>query len=177
MAAQYQLQIITQEKKVFDGPVVSIVVPAVTGYLGVLAHHAPLVALLGEGRLTIRTPRGEEHHVQLKGGFLEVQNNLATLLSDEGLRLYGDNRQPDEEVNFYVAYNDFRGSFDDQSIEASAGVNALGLFTNNAVGSNGWGNAAIATAVAADGLLFVGSKGTGDPSEPPPPVDITCDRS
>lgn len=34
---------------------------------------------------------------------------------------------------------------------------------------NGWGNAAIATAVAGDGLLFTGSKGMGDPSEPPPP--------
>lgn len=33
---------------------------------------------------------------------------------------------------------------------------------------NGWGNAAIATAVAGDDLLFVGSKGSGDPSEPPP---------
>jgi outer membrane protein assembly factor BamB len=40
---------------------------------------------------------------------------------------------------------------------------------------NGWGNAAIATAVAADGLLFVGSKGTGDPSEPPPP-DLNWDK-
>lgn len=34
---------------------------------------------------------------------------------------------------------------------------------------NGWGNAAIATAVVGDGLLFTGSKGAGDPSEPPPP--------
>lgn len=34
---------------------------------------------------------------------------------------------------------------------------------------NGWGNAAIATAVVGDGLLFTGSRGLGDPSEPPPP--------
>lgn len=34
---------------------------------------------------------------------------------------------------------------------------------------NGWGNAAIATAVVGDGLLFTGSRGMGDPSEPPPP--------
>jgi outer membrane protein assembly factor BamB len=33
---------------------------------------------------------------------------------------------------------------------------------------NGWGGAAIATAVVGDGLLFTGSKGMGDPSEPPP---------
>lgn len=34
---------------------------------------------------------------------------------------------------------------------------------------NGWGFAAIATAVVGDGLLFTGSRGMGDPSEPPPP--------
>ncbi len=34
---------------------------------------------------------------------------------------------------------------------------------------NGWGRASIATAVVGDGLLFTGSKGMGDPSEPPPP--------
>ncbi|MEO6245807.1 MAG: PQQ-binding-like beta-propeller repeat protein [Opitutaceae bacterium] len=33
---------------------------------------------------------------------------------------------------------------------------------------SGWGNSAIATAVAGDGLLFTGSKGMGDPSEPAP---------
>lgn len=82
MAADYQLQIITQEKKVFDGRVTSIIVPAATGYLGVLAHHAPLVALLGKGELTVRPATGEEIRVQVSGGFLEVQNNLATLLVD-----------------------------------------------------------------------------------------------
>jgi outer membrane protein assembly factor BamB len=34
---------------------------------------------------------------------------------------------------------------------------------------NGWGHAALATAVVGDGLLFTGSRGLGDPSEPPPP--------
>ena len=34
---------------------------------------------------------------------------------------------------------------------------------------HGWGLAAIATAVAGDGLLFTGSRSMGDPSEPPPP--------
>jgi outer membrane protein assembly factor BamB len=39
---------------------------------------------------------------------------------------------------------------------------------------NGWGTAAIATAVVGDGLLFTGSRGMGDPSEPlPPELDWT----
>ena len=81
MAALFRLQIYTQEDKVFDDAVESIVVPAETGYLGVLAHHAPLVATLGEGNLTIRTGDEVAEH-RLQGGFLEVRDNVATLLVD-----------------------------------------------------------------------------------------------
>lgn len=82
MAATYKLQVFTQEKKVFEGDVVSIIVPGEDGYLGVLAHHAPLVSTLGEGKLTIKTISGEEHY-RVTGGFLEVHENLATLLVDD----------------------------------------------------------------------------------------------
>ena len=82
MATTFQLQIYTQEKKVYDEQVVSINVPGAAGYLGVLAHHAPLVALLGNGKLTIKTPAREEIEHQVSGGFLEVRNNAATLLVD-----------------------------------------------------------------------------------------------
>ena len=79
--ADFQLQIYTQEAKVLDERVSSIVVPGAEGYLGVWAHHAPLVSTLGEGKLTIRKATEiREHHVA--GGFLEVRANTATLLVD-----------------------------------------------------------------------------------------------
>lgn len=81
MAREFRLQVYTQERKVVDEPVTSIIVPAEDGYLGVLAEHAPLIAMLGEGRLTIRRELAErEFHVS--GGFLEVVNNVATVLAD-----------------------------------------------------------------------------------------------
>ena len=82
MATPFKLQVYTQEKKVFDGDVTSIIVPGEEGYLGVLAHHAPLVSTLGKGKLTIKTNTSEENY-QVSGGFLEVHNNLATLLVDD----------------------------------------------------------------------------------------------
>jgi F-type H+-transporting ATPase subunit epsilon len=82
MATPFRLQIYTQERKVYDGAVTSIVVPAASGYLGVWAHHAPLVALLGKGTLTIKSPPAEEIQVRIEGGFLEVRDNVATLLAD-----------------------------------------------------------------------------------------------
>jgi F-type H+-transporting ATPase subunit epsilon len=78
---EYQLQIFTQEKKIYDGAVVSIIVPGADGYLGVLANHAPLLAALGKGKLTVKTNAGQSEYM-IAGGFLEVRNNVATLLVD-----------------------------------------------------------------------------------------------
>ena len=79
--ADYQLKINTQEKKVFEGAVTSLIVPGSEGYLGVLANHAPLLALLGQGKLTIRKG-AETSEFQISGGFLEVHHNQATILAD-----------------------------------------------------------------------------------------------
>ncbi|MFC1601464.1 FoF1 ATP synthase subunit delta/epsilon [Candidatus Sumerlaeota bacterium] len=84
--ADFQLQIVTQEKIAFDGMVDSMVLPGADGYFGVLAHHAPLLALLGEGELTVGTG-GRTLNGRLSGGFLEVQHNRATILAD---RVEGD---------------------------------------------------------------------------------------
>lgn len=82
MAVDYNLKIYTQEKKVFEDRAVSIVAPGEFGSFGVLAHHAPLVSLLGKGRLTVRLTSGPEQIFEIDGGFLEVCNNVVTLLVD-----------------------------------------------------------------------------------------------
>ena len=51
--ATYELNIVTPEKSVFDGPVSSTTLPGEAGYLGVWAHHAPMVAALIPGVLTV----------------------------------------------------------------------------------------------------------------------------
>jgi len=80
--ADYRLQIITQTRTVFDRMVESIVAPGGDGYLGVLAHHAPLLSTLGSGRLQVRERPGHEFVFQVEGGFLEVSRNVATILAD-----------------------------------------------------------------------------------------------
>ncbi len=79
--ADFQLQIYTQEKKVFEGTVTSLVAPGEEGYLGVLANHAPLVTNLGNGKLTLRQGDKTIEHA-VSGGFLEVHANQAVILAD-----------------------------------------------------------------------------------------------
>ena len=79
--ADFQIEIYTQEKQVFTGAIDSLVAPGEEGYLGVLAHHAPLLTTLGAGDLTLRH-RGQVTQYRVSGGFLEVHANHATILAD-----------------------------------------------------------------------------------------------
>jgi F-type H+-transporting ATPase subunit epsilon len=83
MATPFHLSVLTPEKSVFEGEVEYVEVPGSAGYLGVLAHHAALVASLApKGTLTIRQLGGAEQKLEVSGGFFEVSNNKATVLAD-----------------------------------------------------------------------------------------------
>lgn len=80
--AMYTLTIVTPEEVVFEDEVVSIVAPGSEGYLGILTDHAPLITALVPGKLTVKDKGGKESVFSLSGGFLEVSNNVATVLAD-----------------------------------------------------------------------------------------------
>lgn len=82
MPESFTLKIVTPEKTAFSEEVVSVVAPGVDGYFGVLAHHAPMLAEVGIGRLVAERPSGQEDVLAVAGGFMEVRDNTATILAD-----------------------------------------------------------------------------------------------
>lgn len=78
----FQLDILTPSRREFEGPAVSLIAPGSEGYLGILAHHAPLITVLAPGHLDVRVPGGEVHAYHVTGGFLEVSANHAIVLAD-----------------------------------------------------------------------------------------------
>lgn len=78
----YTLTIVTPEEVIFEDEVVSIVAPGSEGYLGILTDHAPLITALVPGKLTVKDKGGGESVFSLSGGFLEVSNNVASVLAD-----------------------------------------------------------------------------------------------
>ena len=80
--ADFKLRVYTQEKMEFEGEVTSLIAPGEEGYLGILAHHAPLLSTLGEGEVTIRKGTTVTEY-RISGGFLEVHGNQATVLADK----------------------------------------------------------------------------------------------
>lgn len=79
----FHLQVLTPENIVFDEMVISFAAPGGIGYLGVLTNHAPLISLLKTGTLTITDKNKTKQYFEIKGGFLEVNQNEAVLLVDE----------------------------------------------------------------------------------------------
>lgn len=82
MATPFHVQLLTPEREVFTGEAIHLYARGSLGYLGVLAHHAPLLTSLEPGVMSIRLPNQTQQHFVVTGGFLEVSNNRATVLAD-----------------------------------------------------------------------------------------------
>ena len=81
MAKPFRVDIVSPEKTVFEGDAVSLVVPAEYGYLGILAGHAPLVAHIVRGKITLRSQSGEiRSWISDSDGFIEVADNKVSLV-------------------------------------------------------------------------------------------------
>jgi len=78
----FHLSIVTPEKSYYEGEIKSLVVPGTEGYLGILSHHAPLITALMPGKIEFRDENDEVNIMAVSGGFLEVSNNLTTILAD-----------------------------------------------------------------------------------------------
>jgi F-type H+-transporting ATPase subunit epsilon len=76
-----QVKVITPEKVIWSDTSEQVVLPAVTGDLGILKDHAPLVTVLDAG---VVRKRDAEKWVPLIlfGGFAEVENNQVTILGN-----------------------------------------------------------------------------------------------
>lgn len=79
------LEIITPDKKVFEGEVTIVTFPGSDGSFQVMNNHAPLVSLLKDGVIEYKTSEKDATQVAITGGVVEVLKNKVVVLAD-GLR-------------------------------------------------------------------------------------------
>ena len=75
------LEIITPEKKIFEGDVTIVTFPGSDGSFQVMNDHAPLVSLLKDGQVVYKTKESTEQ-VAITGGVVEVLKNKVIVLAD-----------------------------------------------------------------------------------------------
>jgi F-type H+-transporting ATPase subunit epsilon len=74
-------EIVSQDRTVFQGDVDIVVLPGAAGEMGILPHHAPVLAILKYGLIKIRRD-GKEELFTVAGGVAEVQPDIVTVLAD-----------------------------------------------------------------------------------------------
>jgi F-type H+-transporting ATPase subunit epsilon len=75
------LEIITPEKKIFEGEVTVATFPGADGSFQVLNDHAPLVSLLKDGQVIYKSKESTQQ-VTITGGVVEVLKNKVIVLAD-----------------------------------------------------------------------------------------------
>jgi F-type H+-transporting ATPase subunit epsilon len=79
--ATFHFDLVSPEKLAFSGEVDQVDIPGVEGDFGVLAGHAPVVAAIRPGILTVTTG-GTHEKIIVLGGLAEVSENGLTVLAD-----------------------------------------------------------------------------------------------
>lgn len=69
------VEIITPASCLYKGEALTVSVPSQQGPFTMLEHHAPIVAILVEGKVIITDANNERHEFGIKGGFCEQHDN------------------------------------------------------------------------------------------------------
>ncbi len=85
MAATVHVDIVSAEKEIYSGTAEMVFAPLVTGEVGILPRHAPLLARMKPGEVRVRSG-SEDLSFYVSGGLLEVQPHVVTVLADTAQR-------------------------------------------------------------------------------------------
>ncbi|MBR0553404.1 ATP synthase F1 subunit epsilon [Stakelama marina] len=76
-------ELVTPEKLVRSEEVYQVVVPGAEGDFGVLANHAPFMATVRDGNLTVYAEeKSQPETIAIRGGFAEVNDKGLTVLAE-----------------------------------------------------------------------------------------------
>ena len=77
-----RIEIITPDKKIYEGDIKSVRVPGKKGSFQVLKDHAPIISTLDAGSVIMVDQQGNEKIIEVTGGVIEVKANRIILLAD-----------------------------------------------------------------------------------------------
>ncbi len=75
------LEIVTPDKKLFEGTVKSAVFNGVDGSFGVLNHHVSMILALQKGEIKLIDEADKTHQIPINSGVIEIINNTVIVLA------------------------------------------------------------------------------------------------
>jgi len=79
-----KLEIITPEKRLFDGKVKLVQLPGANGSFEILNNHAPLISTLTAGKIKVISEDNKQQFFDIQSGIVEVKSNIITILAVNG---------------------------------------------------------------------------------------------
>jgi F-type H+-transporting ATPase subunit epsilon len=76
-----KLEIITPEKRLFDGKVKLVKVPGASGSFEILNNHAPIISTLTKGTIKVITETDKKEFIDIDSGIVEVKANIISILA------------------------------------------------------------------------------------------------
>lgn len=77
-----KIEIITPEKKLYQGDVKLVRVPGTKGSFEILHNHAPVISTLEKGTIKIVSDKNDTVLIDVEGGIIEVIRNNIIVLAD-----------------------------------------------------------------------------------------------
>ena len=74
------VRVIAPDKTVWDGTADEVILPSVTGQLGILSGHASLLTALDTAVMRVKSGKDKWTPIALMGGFAEIDNDEVTVL-------------------------------------------------------------------------------------------------
>ena len=84
MANSFKLELVTPLSKILSEEVNFVMLRTTEGDMGILPNHSPFVAGLATGEMKVRN-NGQEKFYYFSGGFVEISDNVVTILADEAM--------------------------------------------------------------------------------------------
>ncbi|WP_323096770.1 F0F1 ATP synthase subunit epsilon [Intrasporangium sp. YIM S08009] len=77
-----KVEMVAADRKVWEGEAKFVRARSISGELGILPGHAPLLGILVEGEVSIDSLEGERSTVMVDGGFLSVDSDVVTIVAE-----------------------------------------------------------------------------------------------
>jgi F-type H+-transporting ATPase subunit epsilon len=77
------LEIITPEKKLYQGDISLVQVPGSKGSFEILNNHAPIISTLDPGLIKVEDKYGKTEFFEIDGGVIEAKFNRIVILAEE----------------------------------------------------------------------------------------------
>lgn len=81
----FNFEVVSPEKLVYKDEVEEVILPTTSGQITILPNHISLFTQVIPGEIIIKK-NGKEQYMAVTGGFLEVNNNNASILADYAVR-------------------------------------------------------------------------------------------